>query len=604
MPQRSPFATSLSVPRSARGLRAGALGLAALASLAATLLYLQAASTAGFQPLEPLRAALVGVTTFWLAWGAVQGLLGLLYRERRVPRLADGEPIRGRTAILMPICREDPQAVFARLAAIDASLAPFRDEARIDVAVLSDTRDEALATQEAFWFARLVETTGGAGRMFYRRRSHNAGRKAGNIAEFFARSGGAYDYALILDADSLMEGGTVVEMIRRMEADPGLGLLQTLPRVVGGRSLFARAMQFSAALYSPIFSRGLAAMQGGAGPFWGHNALVRVRAFAESCHLPELSGPPPFGGHVLSHDYVEAALLVRGGWRVRLDPDLDGSYEEGPEDMLEHAKRDRRWCQGNLQYLRLLGAPGLAPWSRWVLLQGILSYVMPLGWLLLLLTAVPTVLMQPPPDYFPEGGSLFPVFPSDETAKMIGLLLGIAALLVAPKIAILAKALLVGAGPRFGGGSRAALSVAGELALTSLMAPVFLMFQTRAVAQVLAGVDGGWPANARGRREVSLALALEATWWIVLAGAAGLGAVALWAPDLTPWALPVTLPMILAPLVVAWTSHPVGRRLFRTRDELDQSPVLGRAESILAGWRRPAPILVPLRAEAPAASHG
>ena len=583
---------ALPSPPGTRRLRAAALASAVLAALASTAVFLSFAGAAGLQPIDAGRAALLGATMFWLAWGAVQAMLGLVYRERREPRLAEGEPIRGGTVILMPVYQEDPQATFARLAAMDASIGEAGEaegaDARIDIAVLSDTRDEAVARAEGYWFARLVADRDGAGRMFYRRRADNAGRKAGNIADFLAHSGGAYDYALILDADSLMEGATVVEMIRRMEADPGLGLLQTLPRVVRARSLFGRAMQFSASLHSPIFARGLASLQGAAGPFWGHNALVRVPAFARSCHLPALSGPPPFGGHVMSHDYVEAALLVRGGWRVRLDPDLGGSYEEGPEDMIEHAKRDRRWCQGNLQYVRLIRAPGLAPWSRFTLLQAILAYVVPLFWLALLLTAVPAVLWHPPPDYFPEGAALFPVFPSDETAEAIGLALGVVTLLLLPKLLILLKAIRLGAAPAFGGAARCAASTLCEIALTSIMAPIMLMFQTRAVLQVLSGIDGGWPANPRGRDAVSLPLAWSATWWIVLAGAASLSVVAWLAPELIPWALPVTLPMIAAPLVVTWTSRPLARGLFVTRDEIDPCPVLQRADAVLRGWREEA----------------
>ena len=182
---------------------------------------------------------------------------------------------------------------------------------------------------------------GDARRIVYRRRNRNTGRKAGNIEDFIQTSGGAYDYAMILDADSLMEGATIARMVRRMEADPALGLLQSLARVVGARSWFGRTMQFSASFCSQIFARGLAMMQGRTGPFWGHNALVRVRAFAASCSLPELAGQAPFGGHILSHDYVEAALLARAGRTVRLDDDLDGSFEEGPENIVDHAKRDR-----------------------------------------------------------------------------------------------------------------------------------------------------------------------------------------------------------------------------------------------------------------------
>ncbi len=263
------------------------------------------------------------------------------------------------TAILVPVYNEDPVATFARIAAMDASLRATGPGDRFHFAILSDTRSDEVAARERIWFLRLLADTHGEGRIFYRRRTQNKGRKAGNIEDFIKRAGAAYEFAIILDADSLMEGATMVEMVRRMEAAPDLGLLQTLPTIIRAKSRFGRTMQFAGAFYSPIFARGLAMMQGRTGPFWGHNAIVRVKAFAQSCGLPELSGRPPFGGHILSHDYVEAALLARAGWTVRVDDDLAGSYEEAPENIIDHAKRDRRWCQGNLQHARLIFAPGL-----------------------------------------------------------------------------------------------------------------------------------------------------------------------------------------------------------------------------------------------------
>ena len=564
--------------------RIAALSLAVAAAVVALLLFLQFAAATGLQPLNVVRACLIAVTGFWLAWGAAQGLVGLIYRERIPPRIDDGTPTSGRTVILMPIYQEDPVATFARVAAIDASLeaAGARD---VHIAVLSDTQNEALARREEFWFAHLHAERRGEGRIFYRRRRNNAGRKAGNIADFVQRSGGAYDYALILDADSLMEGDTILELIRRMEAEPRLGLLQTLPRVAGARSRFGRVMQFAASLYSPIFARGLAQMQGETGPFWGHNALIRVRAFAESCHLPPLPGKPPLGGHIMSHDYVEAALLARRGWRVRLDPDLGGSYEGGPEDLLEYAKRDRRWCQGNLQYVRLLDTPDLRGWSRFSLLQAVLSYVVPCLWFVLIVSTIPAVLLEAPPDYFPEGPALVPVFPSDETAKAVGLAVGVVALLLLPKLLILLKALLHGAGARFGGAWRMSASVLCEIALSTLIAPMMLMFQVRAVAQVLSGRDSGWPVNPRGEGNVPLAVAVRATWWIVLAGCAGLGLSFVLAPEIVVWILPVALPMIAAPALVVWTSRPAGGTLFHVPPDLGAGDVVRRADTFRRAWR-------------------
>ena len=281
---------------------------------------------------------------------------------------------------------------------------------------------------------------------FYRRRAQNTGKKAGNVEEFFEQSGGAYDYALILDADSLMEGQTILEMIRRMEAEPRLGLLQTLPKIIRAQTRFGRAMQFAASFYSPVFCRGLAMLQGETGPFWGHNAIVRVQAFVQSCGLPVLRGTPPFGGHIMSHDYVEAALLARAGWIVRVDDDLEGSFEEGPENVIDHGKRDRRWCQGNLQHARVITAPGLKAWSRFVFAQGIMAYIAPLFWLAFLLVSILAPYFDVQPDYFPEANWPIPYIPPSMTFEAISLLVGIFGLLLLPKLLVAVKAAWTGQG--------------------------------------------------------------------------------------------------------------------------------------------------------------
>ena len=438
---------------------------------------------------------------------------------------------------------------------------------------------------EAYWFNRLMAETGGEGRLFYRRRSQNTGRKAGNIADFFRRSGGAYDFALILDADSLMDAETILEMIRRMEAEPRLGLLQTLPVVVRAQSIFGRAMQFAAGFYSPVFARGLARLQGAAGPFWGHNAIVRTAAWAGSCGLPELDGPPPFGGHILSHDIVEAALLARAGWIVRLDPDLGGSYEEGPENLIEHAKRDRRWCQGNLQHSRVIGAAGLPGWSRMSLGLGIMAYIAPVFWGGFLISSLLDRANLPPPDYFPDPHQFFPVFPSDETAKAIGLAIGIVGLLIMPKLLIVIEAAMDGRLRQFGRPGPVVLSAISDLALSSLIAPILMAFQTRSVLQVLRGADGGWPANRRGEARLTVTEAFEACHFMVTVGLLGLFASWFWIPALLPWLLPVLGPMILSPLLIAWTSRPsAGSAVFGMPEERALPPILARHDAILARW--------------------
>lgn len=569
-----------------RARRTTALAVSVLAAAAAFLMFLRYGAADGLDALDILRSLLILVSTWWLAWGAAGALLGLTTRAPIPDRRQEG-PIRGRTAILVPVYNEDPRVTFARIAAMDASLAAERSGATFHFFVLSDTRREDIAARERFWFVRLLRERDGQGRMFYRRRSQNTGKKAGNIEDFIQTSGAAYDHALILDADSLMEGATIVEMVRRMEAAPGLGLLQSLPRVVRARSRFGRAMQFSAAFHSPVFARGLAMMQGRTGPFWGHNALVRVRAFAESCGLPELNGPPPFGGHILSHDYVEAALLARAGWTVRLDDDLGGSYEEGPENIVDHARRDRRWCQGNLQHIRLVGAPGLRAWNRFVFVQGIFAYIAPLFWLGFILASIAAPVYAPPPDYFPEPYWPFPIFPEDATSKAIGLAIGIFGLLILPKLLILLDAVASGRARRFGGAGRAAASTLAELLLSSVTAPVLLLYQTRSVLQVLSGRDGGWPTNNRGDGRLTLAEAWAASRWISVIGVIGLWATDMLAPGLLPWLLPVALPMILAPALIAWTSRDSRSALFSVPEELDPPPVLALHDRVLARWAVP-----------------
>lgn len=577
LPARDPAArrTTLS-----RGI---AILLSLLAAIGAFFLFLQFGWSDGVDVIDLLRAVLIFISTWWLAWGAVQGLMGLT-TEALPPRVPLQGPLTERTVVLVPVYNEDPVTTFSRVAAMDESLQATGFGHLFHFAILSDSRNEAIAAKERLWFLRLVQDCKAEGRMFYRRRTDNKGKKAGNVEDFIMKSGGAYELALILDADSLLEGATIVEMARRMQAEPDIGLLQTLPVVTRAETRFGRAMQFSAAFHSPIFARGLAMMQGRSGPFWGHNAIVRVRAFAESCGLPELRGKPPFGGHIMSHDYVEAALLARAGWRVRLDDDLQGSFEEGPENLVDHAKRDRRWCQGNLQHVRLLPAPGLLPWSRFVFFQGIMAYISPLFWIGFMLASVAAPFFAPAPDYFPEPYWPFPIFPQAETSKAIGLAIGVFGLLMLPKIAVALHATMSGRAKTFGGALRAFGSMLAELLFSSISAPVLLCYQTRSVFQVILGRDGGWPTNNRGDARLSVAEAWAASHWVVWTGVVSLAATWYLAPWLVVWMLPVLVPMMLAPLIISWSSRKATGGLFLTPTDLDEAPVMRRQREIFGQW--------------------
>jgi membrane glycosyltransferase len=556
-------------------------GIALLAaqglSLGAAWLFLLFTGQGGLNLLDLLRGALVAITGFWLVWGSMAAVLGV-FAPSGAAELPE-KPLRTRTAILVPIYNEDPRATFARVAAMNRSLVDLGVAEHFHFAVLSDTQTPEIAGEELVQFQRLLEETSSQGRIFYRRRERNVGRKAGNIEDFVSRSGGAYDFALILDADSLMEGETIVGMARRLEADPELGLLQSVPTVINASTLFGRAIQFAAAYLSPTFARGAALMQGREGPYWGHNAIVRMSAFAASCGLPVLSGTPPFGGHILSHDYVEAALLSRAGWKVEVDASLKGSYEEAPNNLIEYAKRDRRWCQGNLQHGRLLLAPGLKIWSRFTFVQGIMAYLASPLWLILLAASLAGALLP----------NLPPVLAGFEVSNIPLWVLGIgvASILVVPKLMVLMRGLVDGQNRRFGGTPNVLLSVAGEVVLSTLLAPTMLMMQSRAVAQVLLRLDGGWPATERGQTTVPLRAALRASWWIMTIAGLALVSTLLAAPAAALWLAPAAVPALGAAVLIWVTSLPtrkVAPRLFRTEMESHPSPVILRQRAILAEW--------------------
>lgn len=549
----------------------------------------------GGQPLDYARVALLALSVAWLAWGAAIGFNGVFAGDA-IPEGAGMAPLNPdvMTAVLVPIYNEDPAKTFSHVAAMAASLARTGHGNRFEFAILSDTTSAEIGEREVEWYDRLTAENATGIPIYYRRRTANIGKKAGNIADFIRQSGARYEYLLILDADSLMEGSTIVEMVRRMDLEPRLGLLQSLPKIIRARSFFGRTVQFAAAYFSPNFARGIQTMQGEEGPFWGHNAIVRTRAFAQSCGLPALSGKPPFGGHVLSHDYVEAALLARHNWIVRLDTDLEGSYEEGPENIIDYAKRDRRWCQGNLQHARIVPAPGLKLWSRFTLVQGIMAYLASPLWAIFLIISLVASATIGEPNYFPNP-DMPAVFPQVEMVQALLLLGGVATVLIGPKLLIILRGLITGANRRYGGTLRVATSVIVEILWSSMLAPVMLMFQTRSVLQVFMGLDGGWPASNREAGAVSLREAWDASWWISVTGFVVLAATLEFAPDLYYWLLPVCVPLMAAPLLIRLTSKRFdGSALFTSDGELDPPAILAEQRAILAGWRNQPLVVEPL----------
>jgi membrane glycosyltransferase len=286
----------------------------------------------------------------------------------------------------------------------------------------------------------------------------------------------------------------------------------------------------------------------------------------------------------MSHDSVEAAMLARMGWTVRLDDDLEGSFEGGPENIIDHAKRDRRWCQGNLQHSKVIGAPGLLLWSRFALFQGIVAYIAPLIWLTFIAASIAAIPLASDLNYFPEENWPFPIFPNDQTSKAIGLALGIFGLLVLPKFLVGLDAILTGRANDFGGAGKSMRSVLAELALSSLIAPILLAFQSRSVFQVLLGRDSGWPTNNRGDGGLSVSESWAAGRWISLCGIGGIAITQFLAPVLSLWLLPVTLPLMIAPLLIWWTSRPTSNCHFSVPADQSKPPVVARNDAIHAAW--------------------
>ncbi|MBX3481159.1 MAG: glucans biosynthesis glucosyltransferase MdoH, partial [Caulobacter sp.] len=506
----------------------------------------------GFTALEGvalgLFVVLVGAISTWFC-SAVAGFVVLKNRREDIFDFPAIPPTpRVRTALLMPLYNEDPAAVLARLARVERSLAGLGVAHWFDLFVLSDTTNEAVAAQERVQFSTLRARS--RCRTFYRRRPKNTERKAGNISDWVSRFGGAYEHMIILDADSVMSGETVVKLVDAMERHPGVGLLQTTPVIIGAETLYARAQQFSVRMFGKVAAAGLAWWTGAESSYWGHNAIVRVKAFAACSGLPVLPGKKPFGGHILSHDVVEAALLRRGGWAVHVTPVLDGSTEETPPSMIEFMKRDRRWAQGNLQHLGLLFAPGLHPISRLQLFFGMLCYLVSPVWMLSLLTglAIQAQITLTRPEYW---RLLAPVkYDPIIWASVLTVLM-----LIGPKVLGLILTLSRPEECKAFGGRLAILkSAAFETAYSAVMAPVMMVGHTRIVLEILSGKDAGWTAQTRDGETLNWPDAFRAHRWEINTGLL-FAAILTLAPHLTIWFAPIILPLIASPFIAVLTSR-------------------------------------------------
>ena len=524
-------------------------------------------TAAGWTALRVVDFALFGVLFTTLAFGFTQAFLGFLVLAEgqeplKITNTLDEETPLASTAIVMPVYNEDTATVFGGIKALYDSLQDRGELDWFEFYILSDSTNPSKVVEEELAWADLCRQTNGFGKIHYRRRKLPSNRKSGNIADFCRRWGHRHRYMTVLDADSVMTGHAVSSLVRMMETNPRAGIIQSMPRLVGAETLFGRIQQFASRLYSPIFAAGLNFWQQGAGNYWGHNAIIRIAPFLASCALPELPGREPLGGRVLSHDFVEAALMRDGDWEVWFAYDLEGSFEGLPPNLTEYVKRDRRWCQGNLQHIWFAFAERMKPISRLHLVQGILAYASaPLLVFFIGIGAIQSAL-----DHLYHETAGYPL-------AAAGVLFALTiALLFGPKLLSLMHLF---ARPdevrRFGGPVRVIAGVVCETLFSIFVAPVMLWFHTRFVLRNLAGQTVTWNTQTRGGGNGPGWLDMLREYWPLALAGAIFGAGAWWiGSSYFVWLLPI-LVGLWAAIPIAWISGRVnsGKSLFVTPEETE-----------------------------------
>jgi membrane glycosyltransferase len=534
--------------------------------------------------LELLILIIYAVLFAWISagfWTALMGFGVLLFgRDRHAISAAAAEdtPIdaEARTAILVPICNEDVARVFAGVRATWDSLGRSGVRKRFDLYILSDSNQADARVAEVEAWLRLCREVDGFGQIFYRRRQHRIKRKSGNIADWCRRWGSRYRYMVILDADSVMSGECLKRLVQLMEANPRAGIIQTAPRAAGRETLYARIQQFATRVYGPLFTAGLHYWQLGESHYWGHNAILRVAPFMRHCALSSLPGTGALSGAIMSHDFVEAALMRRAGWTVWIAYDLPGSFEEMPPTLLDELKRDQRWCQGNLQNFRLFLTRGLHPAHRAVFMTGVMAYLSAPLWFtfLMLSTALLAVFTLTEPQYFTQPYQLFPTWPVWRPEWAIQLFAGTMTLLFLPKLLSALLLLLKPQGSKpYGGPLRLLSSLVLEIVFSALLAPIRMLFHARYVTGALLGFAVQWKSPPRDDAETPWLEALRRHGAGTVLGLCWLGVVYWLNPTFLPWLLPVAGALAIAIPLSVWSSrvrlgrHAREHRLFLIPEE-------------------------------------
>lgn len=549
---------------------------------------------------------LFAVLFAWISagfWTALMGFGVMLVSSKRWTRRAAalaGKPRDPslRTAVIMPICNEDVSTVFAGLRATWESLEATGRRDGFDFFILSDSGKPDVRVAEQSAVSRFIAALGGDNgkvRLFYRWRQHRTRKKAGNVADFCRRYGRDYRYMIVLDADSVMTGACLNALVDLMEDSPDAGLIQTAPRATGLMTAHARALQFSSALYGPLFTAGLHYWQLGESHYWGHNAILRVAPFMEQCALAPIPGTGSMSGDVMSHDFVEAALMRRAGWKVWVAHDLPGSYEQVPPSLVTEVQRDRRWCHGNLQNSRLMFEPGLHPVHRSVFLTGVLAYASAPLWLafLLLSSLLFAQHAADTPEYFRTPYQLFPLWPTTNLKLMLTLFGMTALLLIAPKILALIVVVVQRRARDYGGVVRMTVSALLEFIYTVFLAPVRMLFHSQFVLGAMLGWRNAWVSPPRDDDATTWREAWQRHGSHTMFGVAWVAALLLFGGKFPWWLSPVIAGILLAVPLSVWASRSsIGRALRRQGlllipEERQEPPVLTRTRELVSQATEP-----------------
>ena len=547
--------------------------------------------------MEMVVVAFFSINFAWISLSFFTGIVGLILRGlkldaitlKRLKPIARKGPLQSKNVVVIPVYNEDPNRVFAGLRASYESLAATGEIDAFDFFVLSDTRDPDIWIAEEMAWAKACTDLNARGKIFFRRRAENTERKSGNLKEFCETYAANYDHMIVFDADSVMSGDAMVNMAYLMENNPDAGIVQSPPQPTGRQTLFARILQFISRVHGPTMSAGLSFWCMGSSNYWGHNAIIRVKAFIECCGLPVLSGKPPMGGHILSHDFVEAAFMRKAGWRCWLIPQLEGSWEELPPNLIDFAIRDRRWCQGNMQHARLMVADGFKPLSRLHFFMGVMSFASSPLWLLLLLSSTIATLQNTQLTYsfFPGHFTMFPQWPVDRSFEMLVLLIFTIGMLVLPKIISILMVCL-GRDRKQYGGVMVLMSGLLETLYSALQAPIMMMLHAQFVFSVLTGNQVGWDAQERDDAGVPFRAALKTHRTIIVIGLIW-GAIAVFVDTAFFWWLsPILAGLVLSPWLTHYSSNlAIGKaarrmKLFVTPEEYDSPEELRALERITA----------------------